>query len=205
MTSLPEDKSNNEKVTFVTGNVGKLREFQEYFGHDIGKHFVNKDIDLEEIQGTPEEIIRAKLLKAREVVKGPLVVEDTSMGFHAYHLLPGPYIKHFLKSCGCQGLIDMLEGKKDKSAQALCVIGFLDSDTTKCEIFIGKCEGEISPEVRGKNNFGWDPIFIPLHERNKEKLTFAQLDIKIKNEISHRGNALKLFQSFIEQWSKKKY
>lgn len=61
-------------------------------------------------------------------------------------------------------------------------------------VFIGKCEGEIV-FPQGENNFGWDPIFKP---KGKSQ-TFADMPAEEKNEISHRGNALKLVKKFLEE------
>ena len=61
------------------------------------------DVDLPEYQGTIEEIARMKCRFAAERVKGPVLVEDTAMGFDALKGLPGPYIKWFLKAVGPEG------------------------------------------------------------------------------------------------------
>lgn len=49
-------------------------------------------LDLKEIQGTPEEIISDKLVRACKKINGPVMCEDTCVGFEAYHGLPGPYM-----------------------------------------------------------------------------------------------------------------
>ena len=65
---------------------------------------VCQDIDLPEYQGTPEEIVRAKCTLAAQHIKGPVVVEDTSLCFNALGGMPGPYIKWFLKEVGPAGM-----------------------------------------------------------------------------------------------------
>ena len=64
---------------------------------------VCQDIDLPEYQGTPEEVVRAKCTLAAQHIKGPVVVEDTSLCFNALGGMPGPYIKWFLKEIGPAG------------------------------------------------------------------------------------------------------
>ena len=79
-----------------------------------------------------------------------------------------------------------MHGFEDKSARAECRIG-LKVPGKECLIFTGTCEGSIN-NPKGQGNFGWDPIFRP---RNQE-LSFAEMPIEEKNEVSHRGNAMKL-------------
>ena len=57
----------------------------------------------------------------------------------------------------------------------------------------GKVEGKISPEPRGKNGFGYDPIFIPL---NKKK-TFGEMRSSQKYKIDHRFKAFKKIKKFL--------
>ena len=64
---------------------------------------VCRDIDLPEYQGTPEEVVRAKCTLAAQHIKGPVVVEDTSLCFNALGGMPGPYVKWFLKEIGPAG------------------------------------------------------------------------------------------------------
>ncbi len=64
----------------------------------------SQDIDLPEYQGTPEEVAREKCKLAAKHVKGPVIVEDTSLCFNALGGMPGPYIKWFLKEIGPTGL-----------------------------------------------------------------------------------------------------
>ena len=66
-------------------------------------------------------------------------------------------------------------------------------DGNKKNIFKGVCEGKIIEKERGSDGFGYDPIFVP---EGYDK-TFAELDLKIKNEISHRGKSLKLFKEYL--------
>ena len=75
----------------------------------FGEHFKVKrlDIDFPELQGLPEDTIKGKLkialIKSKNL-KDPILVEDTSLCFNAYWVLPGPYIKYFLKTIKQEGL-----------------------------------------------------------------------------------------------------
>lgn len=85
-----------KKIYFITGNPNKLKEFSQIIGNVGNYELANKSVDLPEYQGEPEEIAREKCKAALELVKEPVLVEDTSLCFNALHGLPGPYIKWFL-------------------------------------------------------------------------------------------------------------
>lgn len=68
---------------------------------------IAQDIDLPEYQGEPEEIVKAKCALAAEHIKGPVIVEDTSLCFNALGGMPGPYIKWFLQKVGPSGMKSM--------------------------------------------------------------------------------------------------
>ena len=183
-----------QTVTFLSGNKGKWNQIQQEFASYKHLDFtlsLNDTIDLEEIQGTAEEIIKKKCLEAFDILKVPVLVEDTSLYFNALDGLPGPYIKHFHKSLGLDGLVKILSEFEDKSAQALCLFGYYDKDMTEPEIFRGVVDGSIVKPVVVKEYFGWDPIFKP----DTFEKTFAEMTIEDKNKISHRGKA---FRNFVE-------
>lgn len=84
-----------KKIYFITGNPQKLKEFSKIIGDLENIEIDIKNIDLPEYQGESEEIARRKCLAAIDIVKAPVLVEDTSLCFNALNGLPGPYIKWF--------------------------------------------------------------------------------------------------------------
>jgi inosine triphosphate pyrophosphatase len=93
-----------KKIFFITGNANKLSEFRQIMGNLDGKIEIDsRDVDLPEYQGEPEEVAREKCKTALELVKAPVLVEDTSLCFNALHGLPGPYIKWFLSKLKPEG------------------------------------------------------------------------------------------------------
>lgn len=144
-----------------------------------------------ELQGEPEEITREKAKLAAEQVKGPVLIEDTSLCFNALKGLPGPYIKWFLDKLGHDGLNKLLIGFDDKSAYAQCLFAYCADSTSEPVIFDGRCSGRIVA-ARGPNAFGWDPIF----EVDGTKKTFAEMEKNEKNLISHRSRALALVKEY---------
>ena len=92
-----------------------------------------------------------------------------------------------------QLLLQQMEGVINRTAWYTAIICLIwDGDT---HYFEGKCEGTLLEEKRGNGGFGYDPIFVP----DGYDKTFAELPLNVKNEISHRGKAVKKMVHFIEQ------
>lgn len=79
-----------KKLNFITSNRNKLAEVRAILGNAI--EVDNQGLDIPEIQGTIEEIAREKCRRAAEVIKGPVLTEDTALEFYALKGLPGPYM-----------------------------------------------------------------------------------------------------------------
>lgn len=168
-------------LTFVTGNDNKLRELQSVLAGS-SLNVDNVSVDLPELQGTPESVAIAKCKAAFAIVKGPVIIEDTSLGFNSLCGLPGVYIRDFYERLGNEGLVTLLAGHVDKSAHAMCIFAYTMNGEDVL-LFTGKAHGQIV-DPRGDPRFGWDPIF------ECDKMTFAEMDILTKNQVSHRGRAL---------------
>ncbi|KAK3887485.1 hypothetical protein Pcinc_008398 [Petrolisthes cinctipes] len=179
-------------LIFVTGNAKKLEEVQAILGNSFPFRLVNEKIDLPEYQGEADQVSRLKCQAAAELVKGPVIVEDTCLCFNALGGLPGPYIKWFLDKLKPAGLHKLLAGFEDKSAEAVCTFAFSSGDSKEeVMLFHGRTPGTIV-EPRGDNNFGWDPCFMP---KGFDK-TYAELDGATKNSISHRYKALDALREY---------
>ena len=194
---LKKIEAKKKIINLVSGNKNKLRELSDIFQKHIKDVEIKQlDIDLPELQGLPEDIVRGKLKLALEKaknLKGPVLVEDTSLCFNAYGGLPGAYIKYFLKAIKPEGLYKMACAFKDHSAYAQSIYGLQKNAKTEPQLFIGKTDGEIvSP--RGDNNFGWDPCFQP----KNYKQTYAEMEEDKKNKISHRGKSTKAMIDWIK-------
>ncbi len=64
---------------------------------------MSHDLDLPEYQGEPDDVSIQKCKEATKSIKGPILVEDTSLCFNALGGLPGPYVKWFLKKIKPEG------------------------------------------------------------------------------------------------------
>ncbi|GMM29001.1 nucleoside triphosphate pyrophosphohydrolase [Martiniozyma asiatica (nom. inval.)] len=185
-------------LTFVTGNANKLREVVEILTNGdpstpLGPyHLTNQPLDLDELQGTVESVTQHKTAQAAELVKGPVIVEDTCLCFTALGDLPGPYIKWFAKQAGLEGLVKMLAAFDDKSAKAITTFGYCEGPGKEVLLFQGITEGTIV-DLRGSREFGWDSIFMP----NGWEETYSELKGERKNSISQRGKALAKLREFL--------
>ncbi|XP_066951341.1 inosine triphosphate pyrophosphatase [Macrobrachium rosenbergii] len=179
-------------LVFVTGNAKKLEEVVAILGDSFPFRVVSQKIDLPEYQGEADEISRLKCQAAAELIKAPVIVEDTCLGFKALGGLPGPYIKWFLEKLGPDGLHKMLAGFEDKSAEAVCTFAY-SSGRPEDEVllFHGRTRGTIV-EPRGEHKFGWDPCFQPKGYTQ----TYGELERDVKNKISHRYKALNALREY---------
>lgn len=179
-------------IVFVTGNTKKLEETISILGKNFPRELVNKEMDLPEYQGDADDISIAKCQAAYEVVKGPVIVEDTCLCFNAMNGMPGPYIKWFLEKLGPDGLPKMLDGWKDKSAEAVCTFAYMSGNSNESVVlFKGLTKGTIvSPQ--GHRHFGWDSVFLP----DGYDQTYAELPKSVKNQISHRHRALEKLKEY---------
>ncbi|MGM5484157.1 MAG: RdgB/HAM1 family non-canonical purine NTP pyrophosphatase [Nanobdellota archaeon] len=175
-------------MIFITGNEHKLREAQQILGE-----IENVKIDLPELQGDVEEIVKEKAKIACEKIKKPVFVDDTSLCFNAFNGMPGPYIKFFVTNMKKKDIAKMLDSFEDKTATAICAIGYCFPENEP-ECVLGKVKGKIVYPIKD-SKFGWDPIFQP---EGYEK-TYAEMDVKEKNAISHRRKALELLKEKVFQ------
>lgn len=193
------------RLIFATGNEHKMVEIREILGELPVEILSMKDVgikaDIVENGNTFEE---NALIKAKEVCKlaGEMVLADDS-GLEIDYLNgePGIYSARYMGEDTSyhiknQNLIDRLEGVPDekRTARFVCAIAAAFPDG-RSFVVRGTIEGIIGYEERGTNGFGYDPIFY-LPEYG---CTTAELDPEKKNELSHRGKALRLMRGIIEQ------
>lgn len=157
-----------------------------------------------------EEVIEDKstlegnaLKKARYVFEEtglPSLSDDTGLEVEALDGRPGVYSARYAgESATYQENVDKLLDEmagvkvKDRKAQFRTVVAFVSDDGT--HTFEGVCRGEILEEERGDKGFGYDPVFQP----QGFEQTFAELDARTKNEISHRGKAIQKFYDWLKE------
>lgn len=117
-----------------------------------------------------------------------VMIDDSGLFVDALKGFPGVFSSYAFKTVGCEGILRLLGDDDDRGARFECCIGFMAPGG---EPFIAKgvAPGSISREMRGAGGFGYDPVFVP--EGHEE--TYAEMSVEDKNEISHRGIAVRKF------------
>ncbi len=163
----------------VTGNPNKLREVERILGFRPAW----QALDLPEIQELDMAVVlRAKAEHAWQVLRRPLVVDETGLELQALQGFPGPLVKWMLQAVGAQGIFRTAEALGELAAQARC--GLLYRDAEREVVAWGVTPGRLTAP-RGTTGFGWDPIFLP----TVSSLTYAELSPEEKDRIGHRGLA----------------
>jgi len=177
----------------ATSNLNKLKELSEL----LEWRLIHLDLEFQEIQTDDlQELVKNKLKQAYDNIQGPVIVEDTSLYFKAWKKLPGPFVKWFLENLGLVGMVSALSQFKDKSAQAVCCLGYTN-DGKSLYFFEGKVKGLIV-KPRGALNFGWDAIFEP----SGRQKTFGEMTQREKHSFSPRGKAVVKFKNFLTKSAK---
>lgn len=98
-------------------------------------------------------------------------------------------------------ILKLLDGVSwdERTARFVCVICAADPKG-KAICAEGVCTGRISFEMRGSHGFGYDPIFVP----DGYRLTMAELEPGVKNQISHRADAMRKFREVLRAFVHKK-
>jgi len=191
------------QIIFATNNQNKLKEVQAQLPDEI-KLISLKDIgcyeDIPETQKTIEgnAIQKANYIKMK--YNKDCFADDTGLEVMALNGAPGVHSARYAgpeknSKKNIEKLLSSLEKTANRSAQFKTVIAL----HYKGELiqFEGICEGKITRTAKGSGGFGYDPIFQP---SVKDK-TFAELTLKEKNEIGHRGIAVAKLIAFFNKHS----
>ena len=188
------------QMIFATGNAGKMKEIRMIL-EDTCKEILSMkeagiQIDINESGTTYEE---NALIKARAVAahtKDLVLADDSGLEIDYLNKEPGIYSARYLGedtsySVKNAELISRLEGvpEENRTARFVCAIAAVFPDGRELTVRAA-VEGRIGYEERGNNGFGYDPIFyVPEMGKTTAELTEAE-----KNQISHRGKALRLMK-----------
>ena len=191
------------KLIFATGNIGKLREASEILGEGFELVSLSQVGITEDIPETGETLTENSIQKARYLYERhgcDCFADDTGLEVDALGGAPGVYTaryagedKDFNKNMDkvleeLQGLEGEARRARFKSVITLIVDG-------EEHLFEGTLEGIISQEKSGNGGFGYDPIFIA---DEYPGLTLADITEEQKNDISHRGKALRAMAEWLK-------
>jgi XTP/dITP diphosphohydrolase len=180
-------------ITVVTGNKGKAAEIERI----LGFKFNAVELDLPEIQSMDVRAVAAAKAKAAyDLIKAPVMVDDTSLYIEHLGGLPGPFVAWFMSALGDGGLAKLMAVAENRKAKVGCCIGYVDGQG-QVHTFLGEVEGTITTNPRGTSakGLGFDSIFIPTGATQ----TFAEMTGEEKDVFSHRCKALELLKVFLEQ------
>ncbi len=201
MRSLILATNNNKKVKEIKEVLEEL-DFEVFSLSDKGI-----DIDVEEDGLTFEENAKKKAVEIYEFIKDKedgefyVLADDSGLEVDYLNGAPGIYSARYAGEHGndynnnIKLLKDMTNAKSgERQGRFVCVLALVDNrgnvDTVK-----GTVEGEILEELTTSGGFGYDPLFFykPFGKN------FAELSIKEKNSISHRGVALKELKKYLSK------
>ena len=194
-----------DKIIFATGNEGKMKEVRMIL-EDLGLPVLSlKDAgitaDVEENGTTFEENAQIKAKAIMKMTGALVLADDSGLEVDALDKEPGIYSARYMGHDTSyhiknQNIIDRLEGKvgEERSARFVCAIAAAFPDG-RVLITRGTMEGQIGYEEKGKNGFGYDPIFyLPEYQCYS-----AELSLEEKNKLSHRGKALRLMKERLHE------
>ena len=189
---------NVKKIVFATGNPNKLKEIKSAINsfEIVGLNILGIT---DEIPETGDTLKKNALQKAKYVYDKTgldCFSDDTGLEIEALNYRPGVYSAMYAgPDCNAENnmrkVLEELGEAPNRNAHFKTVIALILQG--KEYFFEGVVKGEILKEKKGKDGFGYDPIFRPV----VYKKSFAEMSIAQKNEISHRGLAVKKLVNFL--------
>ena len=197
-------KANILKILIGSNNKGKIKEIRGLIPNKV-KILGTKDFNLKSPRETGKTFEQNSLLKAKYYSKKTNMIclaDDSGIEIDLLDKAPGIYSARWAGKNGNFNLaIDKVYkelNKKNKKwykrktmARFICAITIFWSSKRFITV-LGKVEGSISKRKKGKNGFGYDPIFIP----NGSKVTYGQMKYSEKIKIDHRFKAFKKIKKF---------
>lgn len=182
-----------QKLVVASSNKGKIKEIKALLGKRyeiMSMSDLGINVEVEETGTTFEEnaIIKAKAIY--EVCGKAVVSDDSGLIVDSLGGEPGVYSARYAgeehdDEKNNEKLLKKLEGKSDRRARFVSSVVFYDGN--RLVTAEGSVEGEILPERKGSNGFGYDPLFFS-YELNK---SFGEATDEEKNRVSHRARAFK--------------
>lgn len=196
----------DKTIMIATGNMGKAKEFEKMFAKAGYQIKTMKDFpELPEVQETGqtfEENARLKEETIANILQCPVLADDSGLTVDALGGMPGIYSARFAgeqksdASNNAKLLHELTDvADENRTAQFHCTLVFA-APQKESLVVEGIWNGRIARIPRGENGFGYDPLFIV---DGLEK-TSAELTPEEKNEISHRGQAMKKLDGLWQAW-----
>ncbi len=193
------------EILLASANLNKMREFRDMFKslphiELISLHQFNAYVLPEETGQTFKENAILKAEHAAKHLNRWVLADDSGLVVPALRGDPGVRSRRYAGPNASdlenrQKLLQAMKNLKgqERTAYFECCLA-LAGPTGLKKCVEGICEGYITTEPRGRNGFGYDPLFI----KNDYEKTFAELDDNVKNRISHRRKAFERLLTFLE-------
>ena len=194
------------KFVLASQNKHKLTEMQSILSAHGVEVVLQSDMGLHvDVEETGETFAENAMLKAQAVMKAsglPAIADDSGVCVDALNGAPGVYSARYggpeLDDAGrYRLLLTNMQGARTRAAHFTSAIAcvFPNGDTLEAQ---GICPGTIAFAPQGDGGFGYDPVFF-LPELRK---TYAQLTPEEKAAVSHRGQALEIFDGKLREYLK---
>ena len=194
-----------KKLLIGTNNIGKLKEIRSLIPKKI-QTFSTLDFNLKSPKENGKTFEQNSIIKSKHFSKKTNLIclaDDSGLEIDILKKKPGIYSARWAgKKKDFKIAINKVFRKlsnKDKNwkkktikARFICALSISYQNKNLVSVS-GKVEGTISDKIRGKNGFGYDPIFIP----NNQKKTFGQMSFSKKKKIDHRFKAFKKIKKFL--------
>ena len=199
------------RIIFATGNAGKMREIRDILADVDAEVFSLKDMGLRsEADETGETFAENALIKIREIydilqpagnMKDTVIMaDDSGLCIDALDGAPGVHSARYMGhdtdyKVKNQAILDLMKDVpvEKRGAGFVCHISAIDEKGRVYDAE-GEMRGRIAYESRGKEGFGYDPIFY-LPEMGR---TSGELSEEEKNRISHRGKVLRMMKAILK-------
>ena len=194
-----------QAIVLATQNRDKREELQEALSEFTVKILSLNNFpfigEIEEVGQTLQENSMIKAKTVHNLTQLPVIADDTGLEVEALNGAPGIYSARYAgEDVTYEDNVNKLLAEmeniplENRKAQFRTVISFVDKDR---ELWTeGTIKGIIGETAKGKNGFGYDPVFF-VPELGK---TFSELSIGEKNKISHRGLAMKKFRILLREY-----
>ena len=183
---------NNIPLVIASSNEGKIKEFKKLL-QDFPFNLLNQPLgfEIEETGKTFMENARLKAIAVSKETGNLSLADDSGLRVEALGGAPGIYSARYANSDKerVEKLLVELKPFSNRKAKFECALCIASGEKVLIEVS-GFCAGLITFSPKGKNGFGYDPIF----EVSELGETFAEMNYNIKKQIGHRGNAFKLLK-----------
>jgi XTP/dITP diphosphohydrolase len=194
-----------EAIVLASNNAGKVREINQLLEGAGIRVVPQGDFGVPEADETGLSFVENAILKARNAAQHsglPAIADDSGIEVDALHGAPGIHSARYAgpRASDADNVAKLLHAldsvpASERDARFQCVLVYLrhaaDPTPLICQ---GTWEGRILRAPRGANGFGYDPVFfVPTHG-----CSAAELDCTVKNDLSHRGQALRRLRQLLE-------